>query len=300
VSAAARAKAKAGNCAAALDSFDDAIRTTQEAELFRDRGLCHEKEGHRFPAIDDFRLYLTMRPDAPDADDIRGRLDVLEGNQKKEHETTDQSGTKSAPQDTTSSSRDTKDINSRAYEMTLDDTQRLDAAEGSALRLGSGFVLGPYFGLRKSFSGGSSSDWGYMVGGSFRYSFGRVLSALLEVGYAGFGKSGDGTNTGGIQTALGFEARLKLDGYATNQLFLMAAFGYERASNSSTKVTSVAYFLPRARLGYRHVFGPSLGLELSVDGGPFINAFENVPVGVTADSRFAIMLGGTISLAVAF
>ncbi|NOU32490.1 MAG: hypothetical protein HOO96_31680 [Polyangiaceae bacterium] len=302
ISGAARARAKAGNCKAALDGFDEALRTTQEAELYRDRGLCHEKEGHRFPAIDDFRVYLTMRADAPDADDIRARLDTLEGNQRKEHETVeDGAKTKKGVQDSQDGQKDLRtDPNSKTFEMTLDDTQRLDAAEGSGLRLGSGFVLGPYFGLRKAFNKDGSSDWGYMVGLSARYSFNSVITALLELGYAGFGKSGEGTNNGGIQTLLGLEARLRLDRFATNQFFLMGGFGYERAVNSSSKVTGVVYFLPRLRLGYRHVFGPSVGLEIALDGGPFLNAFENVPVGATADSRFAVMLGGTLSLAVAF
>lgn len=303
ISNAARARAKAGNCKAALDGFDEALRTTQEAELYRDRGLCHEKEGHRFPAIDDFRVYLTMRADAPDADDIRARLDALEGNQRKEHETTED-GVKSKKDGQGDGQDGQKDLrtdpNSKTFEMTLDDTQRLDAAEGSGLRLGSGFVLGPYFGLRKAFSGEGSSDWGYMVGLSARYSFNSVLTGLLELGYAGFGKSGEGTNNGGIQTLLGLEARLRLDRFATNQVFLMGGFGYERAANSSTKVTGVVYFLPRLKIGYRHVFGPSVGMEIALDGGPFLNAFENVPLGVTADSRFAVMLGGTLSLAVAF
>src|SRR5258708_900192 len=67
----ARGRARAGDCAGALPAFDAAIRLTIEPTLRRDRGLCHEKLGDPFPAIEDYRAYLTARPDAPDADQIR-------------------------------------------------------------------------------------------------------------------------------------------------------------------------------------------------------------------------------------
>src|SRR4051812_613421 len=71
---AARVRAKRGDCAGALDAFDQAARATIDPVVRRDRGLCHEQLGHPYPAIDDYRYYLTQRPDAPDADDIRSRL----------------------------------------------------------------------------------------------------------------------------------------------------------------------------------------------------------------------------------
>src|SRR5262249_19802363 len=64
----ARQRARGGDCASALPSFDAAIRVTIEPTLRRDRGLCHEKLNHPFPAIDDYRAYLIARPEAPDAD----------------------------------------------------------------------------------------------------------------------------------------------------------------------------------------------------------------------------------------
>ncbi|MDF2695961.1 MAG: hypothetical protein K0S65_4344, partial [Labilithrix sp.] len=75
---AARGRARAGDCAGALPSFDAAIRSTEDPTIHRDRGLCHENLGHPFPAIDDYRIYLTARPEAPDADQIRQRLAALE------------------------------------------------------------------------------------------------------------------------------------------------------------------------------------------------------------------------------
>ena len=62
---AARARARAGDCAGALPAFDAAIRVTIEPTLRRDRGLCHEKLGDPFPAIEDYRAYLVARADAP-------------------------------------------------------------------------------------------------------------------------------------------------------------------------------------------------------------------------------------------
>jgi tetratricopeptide (TPR) repeat protein len=75
---AARAKMRNGDFEGALDLFDEALRTSTEPVLYRDRGLCHEKLGHPYPAIDDYRRYLTSAPDAPDADTFRERLDLLQ------------------------------------------------------------------------------------------------------------------------------------------------------------------------------------------------------------------------------
>src|ERR1019366_6133794 len=75
----ARARMRAGDCEGALASFDLALSTSnQDPTLYRDRGLCHEKLGHPFPAVDDYRVYLTDVPDAPDAPAIRERLARLE------------------------------------------------------------------------------------------------------------------------------------------------------------------------------------------------------------------------------
>src|SRR5258708_26995570 len=74
----ARTRVKNGDCAGAIDVFDEAIRTSTEPALRRDRGLCHESLGHPYPAIDDYRAYLTAQPDARDADNIRERLASLE------------------------------------------------------------------------------------------------------------------------------------------------------------------------------------------------------------------------------
>src|SRR5580658_187954 len=58
----ARTRMKNGDCPGALDAFDLAITQSHEPTLYRDRGLCHEKLGHPYPAIDDYRTYLTSAP----------------------------------------------------------------------------------------------------------------------------------------------------------------------------------------------------------------------------------------------
>jgi hypothetical protein len=74
----ARTRMAKGDCVGALEAFDAALRTSVDVTVHRDRGLCHEKLGQPFPAMDDFRVYLTAVPDAPDSEDIRTRLNQLE------------------------------------------------------------------------------------------------------------------------------------------------------------------------------------------------------------------------------
>src|SRR5579859_4924208 len=76
----ARKRMAAGDCEGALASFDAALRTssTTDPTLYRDRGQCHEKLEHPYPAMDDYREYLTDAPDAPDAESFRTRLAQLE------------------------------------------------------------------------------------------------------------------------------------------------------------------------------------------------------------------------------
>ena len=78
MAAEARARMRNGDCAGALDFFDQALVSSIDPTLYRDRGLCHEKLGDPYPAIDDFRQYLTGAADAADSDDIRQRLARIE------------------------------------------------------------------------------------------------------------------------------------------------------------------------------------------------------------------------------
>src|SRR5258708_37253383 len=47
---AARSRARQGDCKAALDLYDEALRTGTDPDIRRDRGLCHATMGNVFPA----------------------------------------------------------------------------------------------------------------------------------------------------------------------------------------------------------------------------------------------------------
>ncbi len=49
----------------------------ESAEERRDRGILYSLSGHRMAAITDLEDYLTMRPEAADAEHIRRRLEKL-------------------------------------------------------------------------------------------------------------------------------------------------------------------------------------------------------------------------------
>ena len=50
----------------------------------------------------------------------------------------------------------------------------------------------------------------------------------------------------------------------------------------------------RGRLGYRHVFGPAIGLEIAADGGP---AFIKADGG---DGQVVGVVGGALALVIGF
>jgi hypothetical protein len=292
----ARAMAKAGDCKGALAAFDEAEDKGTDATVLRDRGRCHEKLGDVFPAIDDYRAYLMLRPEANDADDIRSSLASLEGMTApvKANETG------SAPRSASASKDGAEPLTFRSYDSAMQEKQQREFAEGSGLRRGRGFILAPYLGLRRALGSSATSDLGYQFGLSGRYAFGSVGTFVVELGMAGFGKAGSVSSVSGLQTMVGLEGRFALDPLASNQIFILGGLGYERLKNTASKRTDSLIFLPRLKLGYRHVFGPSLGLEIAIDGGPFIASSSNLPLGQVASSGVQGMLGGTLSMAVAF
>jgi hypothetical protein len=307
---AARGRARAGDCAGALPAFDTAIRATIDPTLRRDRGLCHEKLNHPFPAIEDYRAYLLMRPEAPDGDQIRQRLAALEqqvgvgGPSPPPRGTegdgagvnasgTSASGAGSASASGSvsiggggvstsgsgSSGRKSNVIGPRAgeaersYDYYAAQEKLSDTAEDSPLRRGSGMILGvvvlPYRLLRVSGDNGapSTSFTGYSVAGSLRYSTGQLLTLNAEIGYAGFGTIGEVSALGGFQSMLGVEFRVPVSTFAADLLHFGFGVGFERYSRSRDD-SSLNNLHPRGRFGYRHVFGPSFGLEAFIDGGP--------------------------------
>ena len=71
-----------------------------------------------------------------------------------------------------------------------------------------------------------------------------------------------GVREGGFSLGIGYEARIRLDQFVTNAIILAGTLSYERVVDSNSRVL-LNNFDPRAKLGYRHVFGPGLGLEIA-------------------------------------
>jgi len=317
-----RSRAAAGDCKAALDAFDAALESSVDPELHRDRGICHEKLGNAFPAIDDYRFYLTARPNANDSDRIRDRLDALMADNGQTP--ADKSAVKSGSDGSDGSAKPAKkhdpddpntptadDVHSDASASVslgnadtdngksidaIDADEKLNAeADSSALRKGKGFILGPYFDVRKW--GKSSFGWGEAVGASARYSFGAPSTLIAELGYSSVNSSGSDSSLGGLMLFGGYEARVGIDPRYKNAMFFGGGLGYERLTlNGTGQVFSI--FMPRVRGGFRHVFGPSIGLEIGLDAGyAFITLLDNNSANSTADS---LVVAGTVALLVGF
>ena len=243
----ARGRARAGDCAGALAGFDAAISKTIEPTLRRDRGLCHEKLGHPFPAIDDYRAYLTARPDAPDADQIRQRLAALEeqagvggpSSQSVKDSGDDGGGSGSASANagsgkaeasasvslggggsssSSSSSKESKarrdaaeedgSGGSKGFDYYAAQEKKADDADNSALRYGEGFIFGAFLHFPRYFFGdGASSDAGYGVGATLRYALGGALTLTSEFGFAGVGTGGANSSATGPLLAAGVELK---------------------------------------------------------------------------------------------
>ncbi|MEO8876900.1 MAG: tetratricopeptide repeat protein [Polyangiaceae bacterium] len=321
----ARSRAAGGDCKGALDAFDAALETSVDPELHRDRGICHEKLGNAYPAIDDYRFYLTARPNAQDADRIHDRLDALLAdngqapadksaqkagkNDKKEDDKAKLSaGATTAPDEVHSDASatvsmgnagtDNPDANAHSGKDidTIDADEKHEAeAQASPLRKGKGFIIGPYFALRdftKKGYGGSEA-----FGAAFRYSFGAPSSLVGEVGYSTINSTGTDAALGGLMLFGGYEARLALDPRYNNAIIFQGGLGYERLSQGASGLVA-SIVLPRGRLGFRHIFGSSIGLELGLDAG---YGFVHV-LGVEGDGADSgsFMIGGSIALLIGF
>ncbi len=315
----ARDKARAGDCKAALDMYDMALRTSIDPTLHRDRGLCHEQLAQVFPAIDDYRAYLKDRPQAPDSDQIRERLMRLEEQQGLSIRTSDHADHPSAKPDSDGASASAsvslngegvsadassggsgrKSGSQADYER---DEKLAAAASGSPLRESGGWALGPYLGIRSS--GDVTSKLGdvqgkqklgvnEVAGGTVRYSLGKVSSILGEIGYVGFNSN----NISGTGFFLGYEARVALSRWTSDALIVGVGLGYERyrASDTGGILNNV---MPRARLGYRHVFGDALGLEFTGDGGIAKYFLNDAPPGFSFS--LTPVFGGYVAVVVGF
>src|SRR5579883_2795264 len=272
----ARARARRGDCAGALASFDAAIRLSMDPTLRRDRGLCHEKLANPFPAIDDFRAYLEAMPDAPDADDIRDRLGRLEA----------QVGV-GGPAPTPSSAQGVKgdddpwkkggvSVTAGGARKGGYDSERLDEEDdSSSLRRGSGYILAPLVGIRTWFypSGRvSDSTVSELLGLRLGYSFNETSSIILEGAYERFNNETiDPFSVSGLSTFLGYEARLPYTKSSIDRYWLIGlGLGYEHLNITSNAIvvasaSTLGGITGRGRFGTRWNLGANAGLELTLD-----------------------------------
>jgi hypothetical protein len=306
----ARSRARAGDCLGALDHFDRAIAVHPDPALVRDRGLCHDKLNHTYPAIRDYRAYLAERPDAPDADQVRTRLGALEGSVgiSKEDNKGDPANVADTPAQRT------------ALENLIEEERLSDSAATSPLRKSSGFVLGIYGGMRTFFGNGGNStssssgalqpkingffdtgktdQLGYQVGISARYSAGTYFEVLGEGGLVSYGKVGTQGAVSGPGFLLAGQVRLPIGKYASDELIIGLGPGYERYSNKFSGTQSV--ILGVGRLGYRHTFGANFGMELVGYGGLAHFTFVDVPVNANIDDANAGILGLQLDVLLGF
>ncbi len=317
---AARAKAVAGDCKAALDFFDEALRHSIDSTLYRDRGTCHEKLGNVYPAIDDYRAYLSQMPDAPDADKIRQRLAdlVKDASQDLAMSQIGNGGSfasemrggmtdGSTPEGKPSSKPKKADDSNDQAKHPEDPNKTLDAVESeeardrqahdSPMRLGKGFVLGAFLYPRYVVNS-YSFKFGQGIGVKLGYSLGETSSLVLELGYMNQLSSGTASSKEGFTTMFGYEARIPFDRWGGNQLLLGIGGGYENLTDGNLGL-AYASFVVRGRAGYRHVFGPSLALDFVADGGLMGTAPLDAPAG-TKTFDLGGFVGGEVLLSVGF
>ncbi len=280
---AGRSRMRSGDCEGALDAFDAALATTTaDPTLYRDRGICHEKLGHPYPAIDDYMAYLTAAPDAPDADGIRQRLGRLE------EETTGRASASTSSDDSDVPSVDTSvSVGAEGARVSTAATtpphDKMDYVEpdpdaiNSPLRRGKGWSLAPYFGEHKWFFSGSSfgdsQTWSENIGLQLRYAITAHGAVVLEVGYERFNSTtADAFVVSGLSSLLAYEIRFPLDPGYDNQIHLDPGVGYEHLvfapSDPAFQSAAANAIVPRGRIGFRHVMmETTAAIDVSLDVG---------------------------------
>jgi hypothetical protein len=289
---------RAGDCAGALDAFDQALRSAIIPELQRDRGICHEKLGHPFPAIDDYRAYLVARPSAPDADAVRARLTALEeasGVVKRGAAETPGGAAVSV------SIGGETDLGPSSGRMGSGGTEaaergeQLDLqADASPLRRGRGFAIGLAFDLKHY--GDSAFGWAELVGINLRYSLSSVSTFMVELSVESVNSTGTPTALSGPGFLAGYEARIRLNPRMDDALLLGATIAYENLNEGASGIVW-GFVEPRGRFGYRHIFGPSFGFEATLDAGV---AFAHLTGNAGSASETTPLFGGHVGLVLGF
>ena len=318
---AARAKAAAGKCKEALDDFDEALRHSIDPTLYRDRGVCHDKLGDVYPAIDDYREYLSQEPNAPDADTYRRRLeDLLKDasqdmamshvggggsfdnemaggmNDGSTPEKAEKATKPEKKEDDSTTKVDHEDAGKPLATIEHDEARDTESNK-SPLRTGRGVVLGAYLDPRYVFNN-YAFNFGMGIGVKLGISLSAVSTIALELGYINQLSTGTASTKDGFSAMFGYEARFPLDRWADNQLLFGAAGGYENLTDGGLGQT-YASFLARGRAGYRHVFGPSFALDFVLDAGIMGTFPEDAPPG-TSNFGLGGFVGGHVIASVGF
>jgi tetratricopeptide repeat protein len=276
-----RTRMRSGDCEGALDAFDAALRTTTEdPTLFRDRGLCHEKLGHPYPAIDDYSAYLTAMPEAPDAEGIRQRLARLDEETTGRAPAAANSDDTDVPPVDTSVTVDSGGAPAAASAPPPHDKMEYveydPDAVNSSLRRGKGWSLAPFFAEHKWFFSGSSfgdsQTWSENVGAQLRYAIGPHGAFVLEAGYERFNSTdANAFLVSGLTSQLAYEIRVPLDPGYDNQVLLDPGIGYEHLvfepSDPAFQSASANALVPRGRVGIRHLIQDEAALDFSLDVG---------------------------------
>ncbi|MGH7435080.1 MAG: hypothetical protein ACRENE_05340 [Polyangiaceae bacterium] len=288
---------RSGDYAGALDAFDAALRTQNDPTVHRDRGLCHEQLGNDYPAIDDYRYYLTAMPDAPDAEGIARRLRALEDKVSGKKGSSDSAGTHdddtppgmgasasasikvngSGASASGSASGSTEGAGSTSSDK-LDYVAPDDDALNNPYRAGKGLSLAPFFAVHKWISGSSfsslndSQSWAEAIGIQVRYSLGASGAVVGELGYEYFNATSvDLVQISGLTSLVGYELRFKLDPLYDNQILVVPELGYEHISvtfqGASAAPQTAGAFVPRIRFGFRHMLDTATAFDVALDAG---------------------------------
>jgi hypothetical protein len=285
-----RTRMRAGDYAGALEAFDAALRTLTDPTVFRDRGLCHEQLGHVYPAIDDYRVYLTESPDAPDSDGVAHRLRALEESVAG-HAPTASTGDDDTPPGLRASASvrvGTEGASASASTKGPRASDKLEYKEPdydaihTPLRKGRGWSLAPAITVHKWMGGSAfkaateSQTWSEAVGLQLRYAVGGGGAVVAELGFEHFNATSvDTVQVSGLTSLVGYEFQIALDPEYDDQVIIMPALGYEHLSvsyaDASLGTQSIGGFVPRLRGGWRHMLQAATAIDVSLDvgGGSF-------------------------------
>ncbi len=303
----ARSRMKSGDLNGALEAFDAALVSSRDPAIYRDRGLCHEKLGHPYPAIDDYRAYLTGAPsNAPDVDDIRERLARLEDEASgRPPRSTDDTSVPSAT--TTGEAGPSVAPQGGGPLVGRDRLEYVEPDEDAlrtSLRRGKGWSIAPFLSVRGWFGGfppGGDSSSAECVGIQVRYSTGLKGALVLEAGYEPFNSTDANQDTmSGLSSQVAYELRFPLDVEYNNQILFVPGLGYEHLQVSPTNAQAVSYsvgaFVPRVRVGIRHLLGPATAIDFSLDGG-VANFFAYGSFPYDSNASLTAFFAGNVSVA---